>query len=172
MMIAVIGGNDASPELLALAEEVGRELARHGCTVVCGGRHGVMEAVCRGARQEGGHTVGILPGPDTRDMNPWVEFPIITNMGYARNVIVVLSGEAVIAIDGSYGTLSEMAHALSQEIPVVGLRTWSFTNEGGLDGRVIRAKDAQDAVMKAIAAANARRQQAATPTPSADKRMD
>ncbi len=121
MMISVVGGDAAPDEVLAQAEALGRELARRGCTVVCGGRGGVMEAVCRGARAEGGHTIGILPGLDRRDMNPYVEFPIVTGMGYARNVIVALSGEAVIAVDGAYGTLSEIAHALAHDKPVIGL---------------------------------------------------
>jgi hypothetical protein len=166
MMIAVVGGDAAPPELLAQAEALGRELARRGCTVVCGGRGGVMEAVCRGARAEGGHTIGILPGTDRRDMNPYVEFPILTGMGYARNVIVALSGEAVIAVDGSHGTLSEIAHALQHGMPVIGLHTWRFSpervasgdsHEGADDEAIIRASDPQDAVEKAIAAARQRR---------------
>jgi len=156
MMISVVGGNAAPPELLAQAEALGRELARRGCTVVCGGRGGVMEAVCRGARAEGGHTIGILPGNSRGDMNPYVEFPILTGMGYARNVIVALSGEAVIAVDGSHGTLSEIAHALQHGVPVVGLHTWRFGHEGADDQAIIRASDPQDAVEKAIAAAGTR----------------
>ena len=157
MLISVVGGDAAPPEVLAQAEELGRELARRGCTVVCGGRGGVMEAVCRGARAEGGHTIGILPGVDRGDMNAHVEFPILTGMGYARNVAVVLSGEAVIAVDGSYGTLSEIAHALAHGKPVIGLRTWSFSNDNTDDRAIIRASDPQDAVEKAIAAARSRR---------------
>jgi hypothetical protein len=165
MMISVVGGDTAPTEVLAQAEELGHELARRGCTVVCGGRGGVMEAVCRGARAEGGHTIGILPGTDHGDMNPYVEFPVLTGMGYARNVIVVLSGEAVIAVDGSYGTLSEIAHALAHGKPVIGLHTWAFSqervasgdsNDGADDDAIIRASDPQDAVEKAIAAARAR----------------
>jgi uncharacterized protein (TIGR00725 family) len=156
MLISVVGGDTAPPDVLAQAEELGRELARRGCTVVCGGRSGVMETVCRGAREAGGHTIGILPGVDRHDMNPYVEFPILTGMGYARNVAVVLSGEAVIAVDGSYGTLSEIAHALAHGKPVIGLHTWSFSNENTDDRAIIRASDPQDAVEKAIAAARAR----------------
>ena len=156
MMISVVGGDAAPPEVLAQAEALGRELAQRGCTVVCGGRGGVMEAACRGARAEGGHTIGILPGTDRHDMNPYVEFPVITGMGYARHVIVALSGEAVIAEDGSHGTLSEIAHALQHGVPVIGLHTWRFSNEGADDRAIIRASDPQDAVEKAIAAASAR----------------
>jgi uncharacterized protein (TIGR00725 family) len=157
MLISVVGGDTAPPEVLTQAEALGRELARRGCAVVCGGRGGVMEAVCRGARAEGGHTIGILPGADHGDMNAYVEFPIVTGMGYARNVAVVLSGEAVIAVDGAYGTLSEIAHALAHGKPVVGLHTWSFRNESSDDRAIIRASDPRDAVEKAIGAARARR---------------
>jgi uncharacterized protein (TIGR00725 family) len=158
MMIAVVGGDKATPDVVELAEQVGRELARRGCTVVCGGRGGVMEAACRGARAEGGHTIGILPGPNRRDMNPYVEFPIITGMGYARNAVVVLSGEAVIAVDGSYGTLSEIAHAMQYGKPVVGLATWTFSADGHEEPPVMRARDAVEAVEMAIEAARARRE--------------
>ena len=101
MIIAVIGGEEASPEVARLAEEVGQELARRGCTVVCGGGDGVMEAVCRGARAEGGHTIGILPGhnADESPPNQYVEFAIFSGLGYARNSMVALSGQAVIAIE-------------------------------------------------------------------------
>ena len=157
MMISVLGGNTAPTEVLAAAETLGRELARRGCTIVCGGRGGVMEAVCRGARAEGGHTIGILPTEDLGDCNAYVEFPILTGLGYARNAIVVLSGEAVVAVDGSYGTLSEIAYALAYGKPVVGLHTWHFSNESNDDAAIIRATDAADAAEKAIAAARARR---------------
>ncbi len=156
MMISVVGGDHAPPEATRMAEEVGRELARRGCTLVCGGRGGVMEAACRGARAEGGHTIGILPTPDLKGMNPYVEFPIVTGMRYARNAIVALSGDAVIAVDGSYGTLSEIAHALQYDKPVVLLASWTFTAEGHEQPPVIRADSPSEAVDKAIAAARAR----------------
>ncbi len=158
-MISVIGGEAAPPEALEAAEAIGRELARRGVTVVCGGRGGVMEAACRGARAEGGHTIGILPGRNARESapNPYVEFPIFTGVGYARNAMVVLSGEAVIAIDGSYGTLSEIAYALIHGIPLVGLDTWDFDYHGHDGERIVRARDAADAVEKAIALAEERR---------------
>ncbi len=154
-MISVVGGDRASEAGLALAEEVGRELADRGCTVVCGGRSGVMEAVCRGARSRGGHTIGILPTMDRSGMNPYVEFPIVTGLGYARNAVVVLSGEAIIAIEGSYGTLSETALALAYHKPVVSLGSWSFRRKGHKEPPVIWATGARDAVEKAIAAAQA-----------------
>jgi len=155
MMISVVGGDRASEEALALAEEVGRELAARGCTLVCGGRGGVMEAACRGARSEGGQTIGILPTKDRSGMNPYVEFPIVTGMGFARNAIVVLSADAVIAVEGSYGTLSEMALALAYRKPVVSLGSWTFERKGHESAPVIRAIDARDAVEKAMAAARA-----------------
>jgi uncharacterized protein (TIGR00725 family) len=156
MIISVIGGDDAPPEATRAAEEVGRELAKRGCVLVCGGRGGVMEAACRGARAAGGHTIGILPTVDRRGMNPYVEFPIVTGIGYARNAVVVLTGDAVIAIDGSYGTLSEIAHALEYRKPVVLLASWRFSQDGHEQPPVIQASDPKDAVDKAVAAAQAR----------------
>ncbi|HKZ50391.1 MAG TPA: TIGR00725 family protein, partial [Dehalococcoidia bacterium] len=141
MMISVIGGEVATPEVAELAEAVGRELARRGCVVVCGGGSGVMEAVCLGARAEGGHTIGILPGKNSGEFqaNPYVEFPIYTGIGYARNQMVVLSGDAVIAVDGAYGTLTEIAYALIYDVPVVGLDTWDFLYHGHDADRIYRA---------------------------------
>src|SRR4030042_7032865 len=111
IFIAVIGASHCSAEEAANAESVGRELAKRGVGVICGGLGGVMEAVCRGAAAEGGLTIGILPGDSPRDANPYVKIPIVTGLGYARNSIVVKSPQAVIAVGGSYGTLSEIAFA-------------------------------------------------------------
>jgi uncharacterized protein (TIGR00725 family) len=154
MMISVVGGDHAPPEAVRMAEEVGRELARRGCTLVCGGRGGVMEAACRGARAEGGHTIGILPTADSGGMNPYVEYPIVTGLGIARNSIVVLSGSAVIAVDGSYGTLSEIAYALQYGKPVVLLASWSLSAPGPEQPPLIRADSPGEAVEKALAAAD------------------
>jgi uncharacterized protein (TIGR00725 family) len=160
MIISVIGSSTgATEELKALAEAVGRELAKRGVMVVCGGLSGVMEAVCRGAKSEGGVTIGILPGGSPSEANHYVDIPIITRMGYSRNVIVVHSGRAVIAVGGSFGTLSEIGHALGDNIPVVGLKTWSLSCSGEgqpVDGAIIQASDPVDAVEKALAAAAAR----------------
>ena len=154
MIIAVIGGESPPPEALPTAEAVGRELAQRDHVVICGGRGGVMEAACKGAREAGGHTIGVLPGPDRRDANPHVEFPIVTGIGYARNAIIVLSADAVIAVDGSYGTLSEIALALGYGKPVVGLGTWRISDGDGVeDERILRADDAVRAVDLALAAA-------------------
>lgn len=120
--------------------------------MVCGGLTGVMAAACKGARSAGGTTVGILPGSRREDANPYVDIPIVTTIGEARNVIVVCSGQAVIAICGEYGTLSEIAYALRYKIPVVGLNTWSLSKRGQSDSPIIIAQSAKDAVDKALAA--------------------
>ena len=151
--IAVIGGAECSEKVAEMAEEVGRELAKQGAVVICGGLGGVMEAVCRGASEEGGITVGVLPGDDRKNANSCVGIPIVTGIGYARNTIVVKSGQAVIAVNGSYGTLSEIAFAMQYGIPVIGLDTWNLSISGKADDSVIRAKNPKDAVKKAIAAA-------------------
>jgi len=148
--IAVIGGNQCSPQEAQLAEEVGRELARRGAILVCGGLSGVMEAACRGASSEGGITIGILPGESRQAANPYVQIPIATGLGYARNLAVVKSAQAVIAIDGSYGTLSEISHALQSGIPVIGLNTWSLSRNGQQDNSIIPAQNAVEAVNKAL----------------------
>lgn len=160
MIISVIGGDAAKPEAVEAAEVVGRELAKRGVTLVCGGRGGVMEAACRGARSEGGHTIGILPGRDVRDSAPneYVEFALYTGLGYARNIMVVLSGEAVIAIDGSYGTLSEIAYALIHGRPIVGLNTWDFAYQGHDGERIARVSSPAEAVDTAIELAKKQRE--------------
>jgi uncharacterized protein (TIGR00725 family) len=111
-----------------------------------------MEAACKGASSEGGVTVGILPGDNRHAANPYVNIPIVTGLGYARNVLVVKSAQAVIAVDGSYGTLSEIAHALQNGIPVIGLDTWSLSLKGKVNDAITPAQGAQEAVEKAIAA--------------------
>jgi hypothetical protein len=148
--ISVIGAGICDAATYALAEEVGRELGQRGATVVCGGLGGVMEAVCRGAKGAGGRTVGILPGTSARDANPFVDVPIVTGLGQARNAIVVRSGRAVIAIGGEYGTLSEIAFALKFGIPVVGLATWQLAREGKLVPAIVEAASAKEAVDAAL----------------------
>ena len=117
--IAVAGAGVAGPELAALAEEVGRLLAARGATVVCGGLGGVMEAVARGAREAGGTTIGILPGDIRHDANPWIQHAVATGIGHGRNLAVAASGDALIAVGGSWGTLSEIALARRLGRPVV-----------------------------------------------------
>ncbi|MFH1775501.1 MAG: TIGR00725 family protein [Chloroflexota bacterium] len=111
---------------------------------------GVMEAACKGASAEGGLTIGILPGENRRAANPYVHLPIVTGIGYARNVAVVKSARAVIAVGGSYGTLSEISHALQSGIPVIGLATWSIAKNKKEDNSIIRAEDAAEAVETAL----------------------
>jgi uncharacterized protein (TIGR00725 family) len=125
--VAVVGaGGDIAADVLADAEAVGAELARRGAVVVCGGLDGVMAAACRGARAEGGVTLGILPGADRAAANPWVSVAVATGLGELRNGLVVRSADAVVAIDGEYGTLSEIALALKAGMRVVTLRSWDI----------------------------------------------
>ena len=151
--IAVIGGGRCSYEESVLAEVVGRELARRGVVLICGGLGGVMEAACRGAAIESGLTIGILPGIDPASANPYVQIPIATGIGEARNIAVVNSAEAVIAIGGEFGTLTEIAYSLRSGIPVIGLNTWSLSKKGEESTSIIMAEDAVDAVEKAISMA-------------------
>jgi uncharacterized protein (TIGR00725 family) len=130
MIVAVVGGGICSKEEANIAEAVGRELAGRGVMLVCGGLGGVMEAACRGAKAAGGTTIGVLPGYSRHDANRYVDVPIVTGLGEARNSIVVRTGQAVIAIGGEYGTLSEIAYALKLGIPVVGVRTWRLSKPG------------------------------------------
>ncbi|MGQ9677519.1 MAG: TIGR00725 family protein [Chloroflexota bacterium] len=155
MFIGVIGEGVASPEAKRAAEIVGRELAQRGHTVICGGLGGVMEAACKGAKEGGGLTVGILPSDNRQDANPYVDVPIVTGLGEARNIIVVKSSQALIAIGGRYGTLSEIALALRLGIPVVGVDTWSLSRQGVVDESILPAEDPVDAVEMAIALASA-----------------
>ncbi len=146
-------GNEASESALRQAEEVGRLLATQRAVVVCGGLNGVMEAVSRGAKQAGGRTIGILPGNDHDSANEWIDTPIPTGLGYARNTVVVKSGDAVIAIAGAFGTLSEIGHAVADNKTVVGLGTWELIRDGTPDRTIVRADSPASAVETAIAAA-------------------
>lgn len=139
--IGVIGASYCSKEIEDLAEEVGREIARRGFILLCGGLGGVMEAAARGAKKEGGITVGILPGPVPKEANRFIDVKIATNMGHARNIIIVQSSHALIAIGGEYGTLSEIAIALKLGKPLVGLNSWNI--EG-----IIQSGNAKEAVEK------------------------
>ena len=145
-IIGVIGGASVSEEIYELALEVGREIARAGAVLVCGGRTGVMEAASRGAHEEGGLVVGILPGSSPEEANPFVDVPIVTNLGLARNVLVVQTAQALIAVDGSYGTLSELAFALQLGKPIAGLRTWE------VDSQIHRVETPAEAVRWAVKA--------------------
>ena len=150
MFVAVVGSASCSAEVAALAEEVGREIARRGAVLICGGRGGVMEAACRGAKVEGGTTVGILPGADRREANAYVDIPIATGLGEARNTIVVRAADAVVAVSGGYGTLSEIGFALKMGRPVVGLGTWDLGQDGQPAETVVRAATPSQAVARAL----------------------
>lgn len=141
MQIAVIGHGQAAPAEYEAAYAAGRMIAGNGDVLVCGGLGGVMEAACRGAQEAGGTTVGILPG--TEGGNPYLGITIRTGLGHARNVLVILSADAVIAIGGSHGTLSEIALALKTGRPVYGIHTWD------IDG-VIPCSSPEEAVMRAV----------------------
>ena len=123
-MIGVIGAGACSHQIYELARQVGAGIAKTGAVVVCGGMGGVMEGACCGAHEAGGQTVGILPGPDTAQANPYVAIPIVTDLGHARNVLIVRSSDMLVAISGGYGTLSEISIALKLGKPVIGLGTW------------------------------------------------
>jgi len=123
MRVSVIGGSSIGPETTAVAAELGTRLADRGHTVICGGLGGVMEAVCRGASEASGETIGILPSGRREDANPYVTTPIATGMGHARNALVVLNGDAAVAVGGSHGTLSEIGLALAHGRVVAGLDT-------------------------------------------------
>ena len=123
-MIGVIGAGNCNNEIYELARTVGAGIARLGAVLVCGGLGGVMEGACRGAREAGGQTVGILPGSEKVHANMYVTIPIVTDLGHARNVLVVRSSDVVVAISGGYGTLSEISIALKLGKRVIGLHTW------------------------------------------------
>ena len=151
--VAVVGGGDRLPTAQRRqAEAVGAAVAEAGAVLVCGGLGGVMEAACRGAQAAGGLTVGILPGLDRGEANPHVDVAIPTGLGEARNVLVVRCADAVVALAGEFGTLSEIALALQAGIPVVGLDTWELGRAGApvpVDP-VVRAEDPARAVALAL----------------------
>ena len=141
--ISVIGPSEATAEQEADAEAIGRALAQAGAIVVTGGRGGVMAAASRGAVEAGGITVGLLPGTDRATANEWVAIAIPTGLGELRNGLVVRTGDAVVAVGGAYGTLSEVALALRAQVPVIGLRTWDI--EG-----IEVVEDPQEAAARAL----------------------
>jgi uncharacterized protein (TIGR00725 family) len=141
--IAVVGSGEAGDQQAWLAEEVGAALAEAGAVVVTGGLGGVMEAACRGAKSRRGRTLGLLPGTDRAAANGWVDIAVTTGLGELRNGLVVRSADAVVAIGGGSGTLSEIAFALKTGTPVIGLGTWDI--EG-----MVQAIDPRDAVTRAL----------------------
>ena len=146
MRVSVIGGSSVPPETAAVAEELGERLVNRDHTVVCGGLGGVMEAVCRGAREAGGETIGILPTDRRSDANPHVTVPVATGLGHARNALVVMNGDAAVAVDGSHGTLSEIGMALAQGRPVAGLDTHDVAGVEAVETPVEAVDYVEDAV--------------------------
>jgi uncharacterized protein (TIGR00725 family) len=147
--IGVIGAGCCEPAIEDLAAEVGREVARHDAVLVCGGLGGVMTAAARGAKEVGGFTIGILPGASIREANPYIDFPVATNMGHARNAVIVQTADVMIAIDGGFGTLSEIALALKVGKCVIAIQS-RFSLAG-----VYLAQNAREAVERALASCRA-----------------
>jgi uncharacterized protein (TIGR00725 family) len=143
-IVGVVGAGYCDDAIARIAEEVGERLARRGLVVLTGGRGGVMEAASRGAKKGDGLTIGILPGDRREDTNRYVDIPIVTGFGEARNVIVARTAEVLVAIAGEYGTLSEIALALKMGRPVIGLHTWSLAKD------VIVVEDPEQAVEKVL----------------------
>ena len=150
--IGVIGAGDCSEDICELAEKVGEWIAQAGAVLVCGGLGGVMEAAAKGAKKQGGITVGILPGVDKAQANPYIDFPVVTGLGEGRNLLVIRNSDVLIAFPGKFGTLSEIAFALKIGKPVVGLSTWNVS------GEIIKATNAQEAVSMALDRAEALRE--------------
>jgi uncharacterized protein (TIGR00725 family) len=144
--IAVVGPGEATAVERATARDAGAGLAAAGCVVVCGGLGGVMEAACQGAREAGGLTVGILPGLDREAANPWVAVALSTGLGELRNGLVVRAADAVLAVGGAWGTLSEIALALKAGKRVVGVDTWRAARGGREVEGVEHVPDAAAAV--------------------------
>lgn len=159
LQIAVVGAGRCAEDVAELAEEVGAEIGRRGCVLVCGGLGGVMEAAARGASAGGGLTVGILPGYAAEAANPHLDVVLPSGMGHARNVVVVAGGDAVIALPGEHGTAAEVALALKLGRPVVGLGAWSEIR--GVES----AGSAVEAVERAVAGARRRRTSASADRP-------
>jgi hypothetical protein len=148
--IAVVGPSAGTPAELALGEAVGRLIAEAGAVLVCGGMGGVMEAAAGGCADSGGRSVGILPTDSRLDANPYLTVAVATGMGEGRNALVVRTADAVIAIHGEFGTLSEIALALKMGKPVVGLGTWELAKDGVPVDAIVRASDPEDAVRTAL----------------------
>ena len=154
-LIGVLGGQVPEKEFLAMAEEVGYRIAQGGAAVICGGLSGVMEAACKGARRGEGVSIGVLPSIRKSDANPYVDIIIASGMSTARNVIIVRSADALIAIDGSYGTLSEISHAFEQRKPVVALGSWDMGTLGVPPELYRKVESPEEAVRLALELAEA-----------------
>jgi uncharacterized protein (TIGR00725 family) len=156
VQISVIGPGEPGedPEILRDAEAVGRGIAEAGAVLVCGGLSGVMEAASRGAAEAGGTVVGVLPTLSAADANPYVTYAVATGIGEARNLAVVASGAAVIAVGGEWGTLSEIAYARKLGRPVIAMQSWTLRNRAGTDPGIVEAETPDEAVRAALSAAS------------------
>jgi hypothetical protein len=150
LRIGVIGGARPEPRFEEIAREVGRRVAEAGAVLVCGGLGGVMKAAARGAREAGGWSIGILPGRHPAEANPFIDVAVATGMGYTRNSLVAMNADALIAVDGEFGTLSEIAFGRIFGKPVVGLGTWEVKG-------VEPAADPEDAVRRVLELLGAKR---------------
>jgi uncharacterized protein (TIGR00725 family) len=148
--IGVLGPNQTTPEQEALGREVGRRIAEAGALLLCGGLGGMMRAAAEGAKSAKGQTIGILPGEDKAAANEFIDIPLPTGLGAYRNAVLVRACDAVIAVHGAYGTLSEIAFALRLGVPVVGLHTWSVTRDGSPDPSIHAVQTAEEAVELAL----------------------
>jgi uncharacterized protein (TIGR00725 family) len=165
LYVGVAGASQPEAVLLGQAELLGRRLAEAGAVVVCGGGSGVMAAVCRGAQAAGGTTLGLLPGLDRADANPHLTVSLPTGLGQGRNLLLVRASDALVAVGGGFGTLSEVALALRTGVPVVGLATWSLSLAGRPVPAFPIAEDAEAAARLALAAARARTGDPGRPRP-------
>lgn len=150
LRIGVLGPHECGEDDLRLGREVGAAIARAGAVLVCGGLDGMMAAAAEGAKSAGGTTVGILPGDDASKANPFIDLPLPTGLGAYRNALIARVCDAVIAVRGHYGTLSEIGFALRLKVPVVGLQTWSVCRDGQADPGIHVARDPADAVKQAV----------------------
>jgi uncharacterized protein (TIGR00725 family) len=153
LQISVIGASEGEPEVLRDAEAVGRSIAEAGAVLVCGGLTGVMEAASKGAADAGGVVVAVLPTLSPADANQYVSYAVATGTGHARNLAVVASGQAVIAVGGEWGTLSEIAYARKLGRPVVAIQSWTLRNRSGTDLGIVEAETPEEAVEAALSAA-------------------
>ena len=143
LRVGVIGGAKPEADFLKMAAAVGRLIAERGAVLVCGGLGGVMEAAARGASEAGGLSIGILPGNAIEDANPFIDIPLATAMGYSRNMLVVINSDVLIAVDGEYGTLSEIAYGRVYGKRIIGLGTWDIPG-------VLKAETPEEAVRMAL----------------------
>ncbi len=157
LIIGVIGGANVNDEIYDQAVQVGKLIAESGATLICGGLSGVMEGACKGVFEAGGMTIGIIPGMQRDDANPYVRLPIVTGMAQARNFIIVRTAYALVAIDGSYGTLSEIGGGMNVGTPIVSLGSWDVPNAGEVSTELFfKADSPEAAVAKALELARGR----------------